>query len=193
MKGSWIIQKSKQLRLSLSGHVRSPKPDWPWLLPFIFTAQTLREDTFWSVYILHTIHVCVCVFADESLPKWKDEEASQSLVSPLLSYSVKCRTPDWEANKNRDGVDGWISLEHSLHHSRCHSLFNLQISFPYFPLSPPPFSCFSCVSVPLLHLHLHLHHSPSPLSLLWVLGGLWLGHCVPVNMDSQLYLWGCSL
>lgn len=98
-----------------------------------------------SVY--SPLHIGVCLQMNHFLNERMIEASQSSLVSPLLSYSVKRRTPDWKSNKNRDGVDGYslISLSNTLSMTLAATHCSIsQILFPYFlhPSISPPFSCF---------------------------------------------------
>lgn len=135
MKGSWIIQKSKQLRLSLSGHVRSLKPDRPSLLPFILTAQTLPEKPA-MIFTSKPRSVCVCLQINRVITErlicdvWV-------FVCCLLSHSLNSGTPVWKLNKNRNNRVDNYPLTH------CSNLKSLYSFLSFFPL-PFAFVTFIC-------------------------------------------------
>lgn len=121
--------------MSLSGHVRSP----------IQTDSDCYRSP--SPMPVCTQQSAACMCALRML------KASPSCLVPvILLGSFECTTALRNPNKNREGVDGYslTSLSNPLHHACRHSLFNLQISFPYI-LQPPR----------LLHFHASIRLRPS--------------------------------
>lgn len=82
--GSWIIQRSKQLRLSLSGHVRKPRADRVRLLA-LCPGRGLQEEL-----VLISVCMSVCV--------WMCVEVTESLISYSVNSEVENKpTGDGEA------------------------------------------------------------------------------------------------